>query len=336
MAQRPRKPRELKRSTEVVDETIASRPLLRRRDPRQVELFQTAFIEPCKPTLRAKAPVGDRWQYEIKHDGNRAQCHVSGGKVRIYTKGGFDWAARMPAIDAALQALQVDDAVIDGEACMEGSDGISDFFALHGALAKKSAPEAFIYAFDLLHLNGNDLRGLPLDERRLLLEDLLIYAPRTIRFSEHVDDDGPAVAAAACRLGLEGIVAKRKDAPYRSGRSETWLKIKCTQFGSFVVTGFDPDGRTGVRALKLAEEKVGILLPAGPSDLASQARAAVSSAGDWTPASASLSKWSSEGGRRAEVSGIRRSRACPSTRTNRCALDSFSSREGERFRRGRP
>jgi bifunctional non-homologous end joining protein LigD len=255
MAQRPRKPRELKRSTEVVAETIASPPLLRRRDPRQVELFQTTFIAPCKPTLKTRAPVGERWTYEIKHDGYRAQCHVSAGKIRIYTKGGFDWAARMPAIVESLQALQVDDAIIDGEACMEGADGISDFFALHAALAKKHAPHAFLYAFDLLHLNGEDLRGRPLTERRELLEDLLRIATPAIRFSESFEDDGPTIARMACQMGLEGIIAKRRDAPYRSGRSETWLKIKCTQFGTFTVTGFDPDGRTGVRSLNLAERQ---------------------------------------------------------------------------------
>jgi bifunctional non-homologous end joining protein LigD len=263
MAKPPRPPREIKRTADVADASVVSRPLVRRRDPRQAELFTTSFIEPCKPTLRSRAPVGSRWQYEIKHDGYRAQCHVNGGNVRIFTKSGFDYAPRMPGIVQALQALQVDSAVIDGEACMEGPDGVTDFFALHAALSAKSAPAAFLYAFDLLHLNGEDLRSLPLDERRLLLEDLLIYGPETLRFSEHVLEDGPSVAAAACQLGLEGIVAKLRDAPYRSGRSETWLKIKCTQFGTFVVTGYDPDGRTGVRSLAIAEQLGRKLLPAG-------------------------------------------------------------------------
>jgi bifunctional non-homologous end joining protein LigD len=255
MAKPPRPPREIKRSTDLADASVVSRPLLRRRDPRQAELFTTSFIEPCKPTLRSKAPVGDRWQFEIKHDGYRAQCHVNGGRVRIFTKSGFDYAPRMPAIAQALQSLRVDDAVIDGEACMEGADGITDFFALHAALAKKHAPHAFLYAFDLLHLNGDDLRALPLDERRLLLEDLLRNATKSIRFSEAFEDDGPTIARMVCQMGLEGIIAKRRDAAYRCGRSETWLKIKCTQFGTFTVTGFDPDGRTGVRSLNLAERQ---------------------------------------------------------------------------------
>ncbi|HVI28891.1 ATP-dependent DNA ligase [Hansschlegelia sp.] len=253
MAKPPRPPRTIKRSAEPQSEAVASRPLIARRDPRQAELFRTEFIPPCKPTLRLKAPSGSRWQFEIKHDGYRAQCHVNGGQVRIFTKNGFDWAQRMPAIVAALEQLPVSSAVIEGEAVMEGPDGVTDFFALHAALAAKSAPRAFLYAFDLLHLNGDDLRELPLDERRLLLEDMLLYGPNALRFSEHVLDDGPSVYRAACELGLEGIVAKVREATYRSGPSTTWLKIKCTQTGTFVVTGYDPDARSGVRSLKLAD-----------------------------------------------------------------------------------
>jgi len=264
MAKPPRPPRPIQRAAEPQSEAVArSRSPIVRRDPRQEELFRTEFIPPCKPTLRPKAPSGSRWQFEIKHDGYRAQCHVNGGQVRIFTKNGFDWAPRMPAIVAALEQLPVSSAVIDGEAVMEGPDGVTDFFTLHAALAAKSAPRAFLYAFDLLHLNGDDLRELPLDERRLLLEDLLLYGPAALRFSEHVLDDGPAVYRAACELGLEGVVAKVREAPYRSGPSTTWLKIKCTQAGTFVVTGYDPEGRSGVRSLELAEQKGKVLTPAG-------------------------------------------------------------------------
>jgi bifunctional non-homologous end joining protein LigD len=241
MAKPPRRPREIKRSAEA-SEALTSRVQVPRRDPRQVELFRTSFIEPCKPTLRQRAPSGPGWQFEIKHDGYRAQCHLSAGEVRIYTKNGHDIAARLPSISAALAALPVDDALIDGEAVMVGSDGITDFFTLHAAVSAKSAPAALLYAFDLLHLDGQDLRSLPLDERRLLLEDLLLYVADPLRFSEHVLGDGPSVVRAACDLGLEGIVAKVRDAPYRSGRGETWLKIKCTKTAEFVVTGFEPDG----------------------------------------------------------------------------------------------
>ncbi len=273
MAKPPRPPRLIKRAAEPQTAAVVSRPLIVRRDPRQAELFRTEFIPPCKPTLRLKAPNGRRWQFEIKHDGYRAQCHVNGGQVRIFTKNGFDWAARMPAIVAALEQLPVSSAVIDGEAVMEGPYGITDFFALHAALAAKSAPRAFLYAFDLLHLNGDDLRDLPLDERRLLLEDMLNHQPPALRFSEHVLGDGPAVYRAACELGLEGIVAKVREAPHRSGPSTTWLKIKCTQTGTFVVTGYDPDGRTGVRSLKLADLDGGAAGSVGSGLTATSSRA---------------------------------------------------------------
>lgn len=262
MAKPPRRPREIKRSAETQDAVVS--PLqFRRRDPRQAELFTTSFVEPCKPTLRAKAPSGDRWQFEIKHDGYRAQCHVNAGRVRIYTKSGLDWTDRFPAIRATLEALPVEDAVIDGEAVMMGPDGITDFFALHAAVTAKSAPDAFLYAFDLLHLDGHDLRPMMLTERRALLEGLVADAKPGLTFSEHVEEDGPRVAGAACELGLEGVVAKLRDAPYRSGRSDAWLKIKCARTDAFLVVGFAPDGRTGVRSLELADERADGLAPAG-------------------------------------------------------------------------
>lgn len=132
------------------------------------------------------------------------QAHINVGTVRLYKKSGFDWADPVPKISAVLKRLSVEAAVIDAEAVMVGEDGISDFFALHSALAKKRAPHAFLYAFDLLHLDGQDLRGLPLDERRLLLEDLLFRAgePEAIRFSENVDGDPGDIVAAACRRAL--------------------------------------------------------------------------------------------------------------------------------------
>ncbi|MFC3692574.1 ATP-dependent DNA ligase [Chenggangzhangella methanolivorans] len=261
MAKTPRRLREIKRSTEASDAAVASRPLVRRRDPRQAELFRTEFVPPCKPTLVTDAPTAKGWAFEIKHDGYRMQAHVNAGAVRLFTKSGLDWADRAPKIRSALERLPVEAAVIDAEAVMVGEDGISDFFALHSALAKKRAPQAFLYAFDLLHLDGQDLRELPLDERRLLLEDLLLRAgePEAIRFSENVEGAPADIVAAACRMGLEGVVAKRQDAPYRSGPSKSWLKVKCTQVGTFGVTAYLP----GSRSLDLAELKDGGLVSVG-------------------------------------------------------------------------
>lgn len=261
MAKNPRRPREIKRSTDAFDAAVASHPVVRRRDPRQAELFSTDFVPPCKPTLVHEPPAARGWAFEIKHDGYRMQAHVNAGVVRVFTKSGFDWADRVPKIRSALERLPVEAAVIDAEAVMVGEDGISDLFALHSALAKKRAPHAVLFAFDLLHLDGQDLRDLPLDERHLLLEDLLLRAgePEAIRFSENVDGDPSEVAAAACRMGLEGIVAKRQDAPYRSGPSKTWLKVKCTVVGMFGVTAYLP----GERSLDLSELKDGGLVSVG-------------------------------------------------------------------------
>lgn len=257
-----RRPRSIARSAPSA-ETAASRALSRHGDLRQDDLFALPFVPPCKPVLRAKVPAGPLWQYEIKHDGYRAQAQVHGDLVRIFTKSGLEWSDRMPAIVAAMRELPVASAVIDGEAVMVGADGISDFFALHAALAAKRAPEAILVAFDLLELAGEDLRPRPLTDRRAMLAELLIGAPAAIQLSEHLNDGGEAMLQHACAMGLEGIVAKRRDAPYRSGPSETWIKVKCTKVDSFAVVGFDPEGRRGVAALKLARLVDGDLRPCG-------------------------------------------------------------------------
>jgi bifunctional non-homologous end joining protein LigD len=244
MARTPRKPREIKCATESLAETIASQTVVRRVDPRQPDLFGVPFILPAKPTLQPRVPVGDRWQYEIKHDGYRAQCHVHEGRVRIYTKSGHDWAARMPGLVADLEALQVRSV------------------AIHAALASKKAPDAILYAFDLLHLDGEDLRPRPLIERRTRLVEVLIGAGPSLHLSEHDTGTGPAMLKAACEMGLEGIVAKRTDAPYRSGYVETWIEVKCTKSESFAVTGYKAV-RGGVRSLQVAHLVDGKLKPAG-------------------------------------------------------------------------
>lgn len=262
MPKPPRRPRPIARSSELLRPSVG-RQLVRREDPRQDDLFALPFVEPCKPALSAKVPTGPRWQYEIKHDGYRIQAHVHGDLVRLFTKSGLNWTDRMPAIAAAMRDLPVQSAVLDGEAVMVDEQGVSDFFALHAALAAKRAPAAFLIAFDLLELAGEDLRPRPLAERRAILAETLIGAPPAIQLSEHMSSGGEAMIRHACEMGLEGIVAKRTDRPYRSGRSEDWLKIKCTKVDSFAVIGFDPEGRQGVAALKLARLMDGMLRPCG-------------------------------------------------------------------------
>lgn len=252
MAWKPRRPRWQARSSDP-SPTVASRALVNPADPRQADLFAPGqFVSPMLATLAERVPTGPLWQFEIKHDGYRVQAHVGAGAVRLYTRGGYDWADRMPAIAAAMAALPVTSAIIDGEAITEGADGTSDFFALHAALADKRAPLAFLMAFDMLALDDRDLRERPLAERRAMLAETLIGAGPGIELSEHLSGDGEGMFRAACAMGLEGVMAKRVDRPYRSGRSDDWRKIKCTKVEAFAVVGFDPRGRSGVAALKLA------------------------------------------------------------------------------------
>jgi bifunctional non-homologous end joining protein LigD len=256
--------RTVARGAGLVEPSVSSRALLSKpSDPRQPELFGPVFIPPCKPKLAKRVPRGELWQYEIKHDGYRLQAHVTGQGVTLFTKTGHDWTDRLPGLVASLEALQVGSAILDGEAVMEDDSGISDFFALHAALARRSAPDAILYAFDLLELDGADLRSLPLSERRAILAEILVGAPPGIELSPHLDDGGEQMLRHACEFGLEGIVAKRKDAPYRSGYVDTWLKVKCTTKESFAVVGCEKVGRSGLRTLQVATLKDGKLVPAG-------------------------------------------------------------------------
>jgi bifunctional non-homologous end joining protein LigD len=248
--------RVLPRSTDSLDPSVSSRALVPKRgDPRQADLFGPKFILPCKPSLSERLPVGDSWQYEFKHEGYRAQAHLAEGQVRVFTKNGYDWTEHVPAIVAAVEGLEAHSAVIDGEVVIEDGSGLSDLFAVHAALTGSCAPEAILHAFDLLELNGTDLRSLPLADRRAILDELLLGAGTGLAFSTHLDGDGEVMLKHACAMGLEGIVAKRKDAPYRSGRSEAWLKVKCTITERFAVIDCKRDGRSGIRALAVATLK---------------------------------------------------------------------------------
>jgi ATP-dependent DNA ligase len=190
-------------------------------------LYPPGFIEPCLPTVSRIVPTGREWVFEIKHDGFRFICLRDGKRVRTFTRGGHDWSKQLPAITNALQALAVRSVVLDGEGVICGRDGKSDFDSMRACFSRNGAPEAFLYAFDLLELDGRDLRGEPWSRRRTALVQLLASAEPGIRLNEHIEDvDGAVVFRQACVMGLEGIVAKRRDSRYRSGRSRDWIKIK--------------------------------------------------------------------------------------------------------------
>ena len=159
-------------------------------------------------------PSGPLWVHEIKHDGYRLMVRRDGSRVRCFTRNGHDWASRFPAIVAAAQRIKATSFLIDGEVVIASDDGTSDFRALR---SKRRGSEAVLFAFDLIEHDGDDLRGLPLIERKRRLVRLIGKAKRrAIRFVEHLTDDGPTVFEHVCRMGLEGIVSKRVDAPYRS------------------------------------------------------------------------------------------------------------------------
>jgi bifunctional non-homologous end joining protein LigD len=158
----------------------------------------------------------------VLHDGYRLIARRNGDRVRLYTRRGYNWADRYPRILEALRSLRVRSIVIDGEAVWCGNDGKSDFEKLHSGGYDASV---LLYAFDLIELDGEDLRPAPLEQRKGKLEKLLARS-EGILFSEHITGDGAIIFAHACKLGLEGIVSKRWDLPYRSGRCKAWLKVK--------------------------------------------------------------------------------------------------------------
>ena len=190
----------------------------RKRSPRAPQVF----IDPCLPTKVGKAPSGDIWAHEIKHDGYRIQIHVGARGVRLYTMSGYDWTDRYPLIVEAARKLN-GTAIIDAEAAIIGPSGVSDFEALHN---RERNSEAVAWAFDLMMQDGDDLRALPWLDRRRRLKKLLGRRPLGLSYNEEQLGEGPDVFEAACRMGLEGIVSKEVHASYRSGRSRAWLKIK--------------------------------------------------------------------------------------------------------------
>jgi bifunctional non-homologous end joining protein LigD len=186
------------------------------------------FIEPQLPSLVDQPPEGKHWIHEVKHDGYRCIVIVERGGARVYTRNGFDWSERYPSIVRAATNLRCKSAIIDGEAIVQDGNGASNFESLRSAM--RWQPHTIIlYAFDLLHLDGKDLRQQTLTELRANLKALIgNEAENRIQFSEEFDGDGDSLFTACAERTLEGIVSKHALAPYRSGRSKTWLKTKTT------------------------------------------------------------------------------------------------------------
>jgi bifunctional non-homologous end joining protein LigD len=224
------------------------------------------FIEPCLATLSARVPQGERWIHEVKFDGYRAQAGIEAGKATLLTRRGYDWTQRFATIATAVEGLHAETAVLDGEVVVLDARGVSDYHRLQEDLARGRTDRLIYYAFDLLYLDGFDLRGAPLTERKSALAELLRTSEllpdgardagtRCIRYSEHFEVEAAAVFEQACAMQLEGIVSKQRDAPYRSGRQKTWLKIKCTKSDTFPVVAFVE--KLGAKPRRIASLYVG-------------------------------------------------------------------------------
>jgi bifunctional non-homologous end joining protein LigD len=172
-------------------------------------------------------PSGPLWVHEIKHDGFRFICRRDGDRVRVFSRRGNDYTDRVPRIVDTFARLPARSVTLDREGVACGPDGVTDFDLLRAALGRPAKREVFLYAFDLLELDGCDLRREPWSERRAKLVRLLRGAGHGVQLSDHIEStDGEAAFRHVCAMGLEGIVAKRHDRPYRSGRSPHWIKVK--------------------------------------------------------------------------------------------------------------
>jgi bifunctional non-homologous end joining protein LigD len=233
------------------------------------------FIAPQLAQQTTSAPQGDGWVHELKLDGYRIQILIQSGEkkaaknrtAKLLTRKGLDWTARMPDIADAAARLNVESAILDGEAVALDDRGVSNFADLQAAFHEGRQRYITYFAFDLLHLNGHNLRGLPLEERKLILEGLLRNdgGKSPLKLSEDIEADANRVFKRACALGAEGIVSKLKSAKYTSGRSGAWLKLKCRLEQELVIGGFTlpSKGGSGIGALLLGYYEKGKLRYAG-------------------------------------------------------------------------
>ncbi len=226
-------------------------------------------LSPQLATAVERVPKGQGWLHEIKFDGYRIVVHLWHGKAHLLTRNGLDWTERLRALAKQLESLPVKDAILDGELVALTASGASSFRELQEALSRKETAGLSYELFDIVHLDGYDLSDVPLIERKQALAQLVAaagYHPGGIvRYSDHIAGQGPEVFEQSCGLGLEGVISKRADAPYRSGRSKLWLKMKCTQHAEFVVGGYTPPAgaRSGFGALLLGAFRNGRLEYAG-------------------------------------------------------------------------
>lgn len=204
------------------------------------------FVAPQLATLVPGPPPGEEWLHELKFDGYRMLCHLNRGKARFWSRNGKDWTEKFPNLVVAVKAIPAVDAILDGEVVIVDKAGRSSFQRLQQAMGRGDKVPAFVFqVFDLLHLDGYDLRRCPLRQRKAQLENLLKLAKfrgknAPIRYSDHIEGNGAQFFKQACEFGIEGIVSKLADSPYESTRNRNWLKAKCLKRQEFVIAGYTP------------------------------------------------------------------------------------------------
>ncbi len=225
------------------------------------------FLEPSLASFCESPPSGPKWIHEIKYDGYRLQTRIDEVGIRLLSRKAIDWTGRFPSILGALQALGLRSAWLDGEIVVEDDDGVSSFNRLQMDLKAGRGDRFRYFLFDILHCDGFDLTKAMLIDRKELLARVVGVLPKAspIRFSEHLEQGGPTILQHACRLGLEGIVSKRRDLPYMPGRGAHWLKSKCVERQEFVILGYVPSRAAGssVGSLLLGYYDDGKLVYAG-------------------------------------------------------------------------
>src|SRR5580700_386871 len=210
-------------------------------------------IKPQLATLRQRPPSGPEWIHEIKHDGYRMFCRIDRGKVSLFTRQGLDWTKRLPELVTDLSKLPVKFAWLDGEVAAILPNGVRSFSLLQNAFRTGRSGSLTYWPFDLLYLDGHDLRACALVDRKTLLASVLEGATSRVRLVEHIEGNGAEFFARCRQLGLEGIVSKLADARHCSGRSANWLKMKCRRREDFVIIGYlnGEARRNGLGALLL-------------------------------------------------------------------------------------